>query len=86
MDAWSEFRRRYLKELVRPEAAQQLQELHHLAAQRKRLTLLFASKNEARNNAVVLKALIDGMKKPPTGTGPAAVRGVRVRKLARRPA
>ena len=86
MDAWTEFRRRYLKELARPGAAQQLQELHHLAAPRRRLTLLFASKNEERNNAVVLKALIDGMKKPPTGTGPAAVRGAGMRKLARRPA
>jgi uncharacterized protein YeaO (DUF488 family) len=86
MEAWPEFRKRYLKELVRPEAAQQLHELHRLAAQRKRLTLLFASRNEERNNAVVLKALIDGMKKPPTGTGPAAARAVRTRRAARRPA
>ena len=84
LDGWTEFRRRYLKELARSEAAQQLQELHRLAGQHKRLTLLFASKNQERNNAVVLKALIDGMKKPPTGTGPAAVRGVRMRRAARR--
>jgi len=84
METWPEFRKRYLKELARPEAAQQLEDLHRLAARRKRLTLLFASKNEERNNAVVLKALIDGMKKPPTGTGPAAVRGVRMRRAARR--
>jgi len=31
---------------------------------------LFASRNEERNNAVVLKQLVDGERKPPTGTGP----------------
>jgi hypothetical protein len=55
-----------------------------LASQRKRLTLLFASKNEERNNATVLKALLDGMKKPPTGTGPAPAQAIGLRKAARR--
>ena len=39
---------------------------------KKILRLLFASKNELHNNAVVLKDLLDGMRKPPTGTGPGA--------------
>lgn len=82
---WLTFRKRYLKELVRPEASTQLQELYGWANGRKRLTLLFASKNEDRNNATVLKDLLDGMRKPPTGTGPAAVGVQRLRKAARRP-
>jgi uncharacterized protein YeaO (DUF488 family) len=84
-DEWLTFRKRYLKELNRPEASEQLQELYRLAGGRKRLTLLFASRNEDRNNATVLKDLLDGMRKPPTGTGPAAAGAQRLRKAARRP-
>jgi uncharacterized protein YeaO (DUF488 family) len=85
-EAWGMFRKRYLRELTRPEAAGQLQELYQLARGRKRLTLLYAFKDEEHNNAVVLKDLLDGMKKPPTGTGPAAAGATRLRKAARRPA
>jgi uncharacterized protein YeaO (DUF488 family) len=85
-EAWTMFRKRYLKELTRPEAAEQLQELYRLAGQRKRLTLLYAFKDEEHNNAVVLKDLLDGMKKPPTGTGPAAAGALRLRRAARRQA
>jgi uncharacterized protein YeaO (DUF488 family) len=82
---WIAFRKRYLKELARPESAPALDELYHLANQRKRLTLLFASKNEEYNNAVVLKDLLEGMRKPPTGTGPGGVRAVRDRQAKRMP-
>jgi uncharacterized protein YeaO (DUF488 family) len=82
---WTAFRRRYLKELARPECAEALHELYRLANQRKRLTLLFASKNEEYNNAVVLKELLEGMRKPPTGTGPGGVRAVRDRQAKRMP-
>jgi uncharacterized protein YeaO (DUF488 family) len=82
-EAWTTFRKRYLKELVRPEAAQALDELYGLANRRKKLTLLFASRNEQQNNAVVLKELLDGMRKPPTGTGPGGVRAVRDREAKR---
>jgi uncharacterized protein YeaO (DUF488 family) len=85
-EAWQMFRKRYLKELAQPQATEQLQQLYRLASQRKRLTLLYAFKDEEHNNAVVLKDLLDGMKKPPTGTGPAAVGATRLRKAARRPA
>ncbi len=84
-NGWITFRKRYLKELARPEAHAALDELYRFASQRKRLTLLFASKNEERNNATVLKDLLDGMRKPPTGTGPA--RGAmrqRVKQMPRR--
>lgn len=84
-EAWLTFRKRYLKELARPEALSQLQELYALASKRKRLTLVYASSNKERNNATVLKALLDGMKKPPTGTGPAAAQMARLRRAARRP-
>jgi len=70
---WSNFRKKYLKELTQLEAQDALLQLYQLAQKRKRLTLLFASKNETHNNAAVLKELLDGMRKPPTGTGPGAV-------------
>ncbi|MGE5548741.1 MAG: DUF488 domain-containing protein [Solirubrobacterales bacterium] len=51
-ERWEEFRRRYAEELAQqPEA---LAELRALAAHR-RLTLLFGARDEARNNAVVLR-------------------------------
>src|SRR5207237_7361868 len=83
--AWPIFRRRYLKELSRPEAAADLEKLYDLASRRKKLTLLFASKNEDRNNAVVLKDLLEGMRKPPTGTGPGVAAGARSRKVQSMP-
>ena len=84
--SWDMFRRRYLKELARPQAAEALEELYSLARTRTRLTLLFASRNVEHNNAVVLKQLLDGMRKPPTGTGAAAAAMAgRQRARARRP-
>ena len=82
-EAWSLFRKRYFKELARPESARALDELYRLASGRKKLTLLFASKNEAQNNAVVLKDLLEGMRKPPTGSGPGGVRAVGDRQAKR---
>jgi uncharacterized protein YeaO (DUF488 family) len=62
---WQAFRERYLRELADPKAALDLEQLHELAAKKRKLTLVFASKNEQHNNAVVLKELLEGMKKPP---------------------
>jgi uncharacterized protein YeaO (DUF488 family) len=76
-ESWLTFRKRYLKELGLPEAAEALEELYRLAHGKRNLTLLFASKSEQHNNAVVLKDLLDGMRKPPTGTGPGAARSLR---------
>jgi uncharacterized protein YeaO (DUF488 family) len=67
---WSKFRQRYLKELASESANAALQQLYELRKEKRRLTLLFASKDEEHNNAVVLKQLVDGERKPPTGTGP----------------
>jgi uncharacterized protein YeaO (DUF488 family) len=83
-NGWITFRKRYLKELARPEAARALEDLHDLVAKRKKVTLLFASRNETQNNATVLKQLLEGMRKPPTGTGPGAVKAWRTRRAARR--
>jgi uncharacterized protein YeaO (DUF488 family) len=84
-EAWAGFRKRYIKELSRPEAEVALGELYRLAGRRKRLTVLFASKNQRHNNAVVLKDLLEGMRKPPTGSGPGAVRTMRDRNVRRMP-
>jgi uncharacterized protein YeaO (DUF488 family) len=84
-EEWLSFRKRYLKELSRPAAASALDELYRLAHLKKPLTLLFASKNLERNNATVLKDLLNGMRKPPTGTGPAGARAARHREAKRMP-
>jgi uncharacterized protein YeaO (DUF488 family) len=82
---WSTFRERYLKELSSGAATQALQQLYEIRKTHDRLTLLFASKDEDRNNAVVLKQLVDGDRKPPTGTGPMrAAAGRRARSAQRR--
>jgi uncharacterized protein YeaO (DUF488 family) len=83
--AWAAFRKRYLKELAAPAAAKGLEQLYRLAGKKKKLTLLFAAKNEERNNAVVLRDLLNGMRKPPTGTGPGAARGAAGRRAAQIP-
>lgn len=85
-ESWLAFRKRYLQELALPHAAEALDQLYRLARNRKKnLTLLFASKNEQYNNAVVLKNLLEGMPKPPTGTGPGAARRIHGRQAKRMP-
>ena len=79
--AWAQFRKRYFKELTLPEAASALAQLYDLVEKRKLVTLLFAYHDTERNNAVALKELIDGAKKPPSGTGPAAAMRVRNRAI-----
>lgn len=69
-DAWALFRKRYMKELAQPEANAALQKLYALVGKRAVVSLLFASRNEIRNNAVALKELLEGSRKPPTGVGP----------------
>src|SRR5437016_9694389 len=53
-EAWEMFRKRYLRELTRPEAVEQLQELYRLARGRKRFTLPYAFKDIEQNKAVAL--------------------------------
>ena len=63
---WREFRKRYLAELERTEAAPLLSELVEIARQRK-LTLVYSAKDQEHNQAVVLKEMLDRKlgKKPP---------------------
>jgi uncharacterized protein YeaO (DUF488 family) len=81
---WADFRKKYLKELAQPEREGALRRLYELVHKKKHLTLLFGSKNETHNNAVVLKELLEGTRKPPSGTGPGGVHAHRERKAAAR--
>jgi|SRR5215471_8127973 len=82
-DAWTVFRRNYLKELASEKATTALEKLYSLARSKRNLTLLYASRNEEHNNATVLKELLDGSRKPPSTVGSAANRGSRARKAKR---
>lgn len=56
-EKWTEFRTRYLSELQQNPAAAELRESAHKA---KTMTLLFAAKDEKRNNAIVLREFLEG--------------------------
>ena len=78
-EGWRMFRKRYLKELVSAESSAAVEKLHHLAESKRRVTLLYASRNQERNNATVLKELLEGMPKPPSSVGRAALGRERIR-------
>ena len=67
-EAWTSFRGQYFRELKKPEATQALQQPYELMSRKKPVTLLFASTNLERNNAVALKEMVEGTHKPPTMT------------------
>jgi uncharacterized protein YeaO (DUF488 family) len=79
-EAWALFRKRYLKELAGAKATVAVEKLHGLAEGKKPLTLLYASRNEERNNATVLKELLDGGRKPPSSVGRGAASRESIRK------
>jgi len=66
---WLAFREKYVEELAEPERIAALEQLQSVVKARKSVTLLFASSDVEHNNAVVLKELLDGIKKPPRSTG-----------------
>jgi len=68
-ERWQDFRQRYLTELREPSAGIALQKLYEVLDQEKAVSLLFASKQTDRNNATVLKEIVEGVRKPPKGTG-----------------
>jgi uncharacterized protein YeaO (DUF488 family) len=80
---WRMFRKRYLKELIGEKASAAVEKLHHLAESKARVTLLYASRNEEYNNAVVLKDLLEGMPKPPSSVGRSASGRERTRNVKR---
>jgi uncharacterized protein YeaO (DUF488 family) len=79
-EGWRTFQKRYLKELRGEAASAAVEKLHHLAEGRRRVTLLYASRNEDYNNAIVLKELLEGMPKPPSSVGRGAAGRGRIRK------
>src|SRR5205085_10703887 len=74
---WPAFRKRYLAGLAEPAAAQALNELYELVRARRKVTLVFAARDEAQNHAAILHDLIGGIKKPPSSSGPAAAAAAR---------
>ena len=66
---WKEFRQNYLAELHAPAAEKALTQLYEILDRERAITLLFACKQTDQNNATVLKEFVEGMKKPPRGTG-----------------
>ena len=80
---WRMFRKRYLKELVSEEGSAAVEKLYHLAEGKRNVTLLYASRNEEHNNAIVLKELLEGMPKPPSSVGRGALGRGRIRKAKR---
>jgi uncharacterized protein YeaO (DUF488 family) len=82
---WIGFKKRYFKELCTLEASTDLQNLYSLIGDHERVTLIYSSRDEERNNAVALKELLDGMKKPPSSSGPAHAMAMPRRMAKRRP-
>ena len=82
-EGWRMFRKRYLKELVGAEASAAVEKLHRLAEDKRRVTLLYASRNEEHNNAIALKELLGGMPKPPSSVGRGALGRGQIRKTKR---
>jgi uncharacterized protein YeaO (DUF488 family) len=82
-EGWNMFCKRYLKELANAKASEAVDKLHHLAAGRRRITLLYASRNDEYNNAIVLKELLEGMPKPPSSVGRGVAGSGRIRKAKR---
>jgi uncharacterized protein YeaO (DUF488 family) len=82
---WIIFKKRYFKELSTPEASADLQTLYGLLNEYEQVTLIYASTDAERNNAVALKELLEGMKKPPSSSGPAKAMAIPRRIAKRRP-
>ena len=62
--------RRYLAELCTGKAENALSELHTIAAEETTITLLSSAPDQERSHAAILRDLLQGLKKPPSTTGP----------------
>jgi uncharacterized protein YeaO (DUF488 family) len=82
---WAVFKKRYFKELCTPEASEALSQMYQLLDEYPEVTLIYASANNEHNNAVALKELLEGMKKPPSSSGPAKATAMPGRMTKRRP-
>jgi uncharacterized protein YeaO (DUF488 family) len=83
---WQQFRRRYLAELCNAKSEDALAELHTIVAVDAPVTLLTSAEDQEQSHAAILRDLLQGIRKPPTTTGPAraAAAGGRMRMRARR--
>ncbi len=84
-DDWVGFKKRYYKELCSPEANAALATLYELIERSRQVTLIYSSSKTERNNAVALKELLDGVRKPPSSSGPAKAAAASGRIAKRRP-
>ncbi|HLJ28894.1 MAG TPA: DUF488 family protein [Candidatus Angelobacter sp.] len=82
---WPVFKKRYFKELSTAEASADLETLYRLIGEHPQVTLIYASADVQHNNAVALKELLEGMKKPPSSSGPAKAAAASGRVAKRRP-
>ena len=82
---WPVFKKRYFKELSTDEATADLETLYQLIDEHKQVTLIYGSADAEHNNAVALKELLDGTKKPPSSSGPAKAAAASGRIAKRRP-
>jgi uncharacterized protein YeaO (DUF488 family) len=82
---WPVFKKRYFRELSMPEASAELESLYDFLRHHKRLTLIYASHDVEHNNAVALKELLEGIKKPPSSSGPVKAPAAPARAAKRRP-
>jgi len=82
---WELFKKRYFKELTTPQATAALETLYALIGDHPQVTLIYSSRDVERNNATALKDLLDGMKKPPSSSGPAKAAAVPRQAAKRRP-
>jgi hypothetical protein len=73
-----------MKELRAAEAVSDLNKLYSLVADNQTVTLVYASRDERHNNAAVLRDLINGVRKPPTSSGPMKAAAAPKRARARR--
>lgn len=79
-ERWAEFRRRYREELASPDKQAALRALAE-RARREAVTLVFAAADPDRNNAVVLKEVLDGILEKRAATAEAGPpRGGRARR------
>jgi uncharacterized protein YeaO (DUF488 family) len=83
---WPVFKKHYFKELAASEASFELELLYRLIRENEKITLIYSSKDTEHNNAVALKELLEGMKKPPSSSGPAKAAAASGRIAKRRPA
>ena len=82
---WPKFRKQYLKELSNDSAHAGLAATARLRPEETRAdAIVCVSRSLEQNHAVILKQLVDGERKPPTGTGPATAVAGRVRAARRR--